>query len=263
MCGKCGRKLTCYNGLKEAHCWNYLPPASCHASMTVFYSDINKGVGKGEYWDTAEDYRDTRTSSSTVVAGNIASTGTSSGTASSRFTVNTTSVISPQAFQYLTQKYGLSIPYTGLLPELLPVEQREEPIRAWRAAKGVRVCNGHVIFQSTNYGEYAMDDRAVCAKNHLHHWVDIPVVECSCGFYSMKPEYATKSIGGVAVMTEYPLVLEVELYGRVLEAEYGYRSQFQKVLGVYSDGEWEELPGVKIRPSYAAFSIINQQREES
>lgn len=53
-----------------------------------------------------------------------------------------------------------------------------------------------------------------------------PVVECMCGFHAVKsPSAITRSYGNV--------LMTVELSGRVLVAEHGYRAQHQRVLSIH------------------------------
>jgi hypothetical protein len=146
-------------------------------------------------------------------------------------------------------------------PEPLPVEKATEPIRAWRCASRVEVIDGLVVFTGLTGPKYAAEDRAVChaARGGEHHWTQIPVQSCTCGFYGMKP--------GVFLRDElkgmYPVWLEVEFYGRVLEATLGYRAQHQRVLNVYmSDYDWKELPGFRVEYTGTALKKCKQQAKD-
>lgn len=76
---------------------------------------------------------------------------------------------------------------------------------------------------------YRADDWAKCGR--WEAWGDThpaPVVDCTCGFYAMRDREAVEPVGGIAV-------LEVELSGRVIRHERGYRAERQRVMSVAVD----------------------------
>jgi hypothetical protein len=127
----------------------------------------------------------------------------------------------------------------------LPVVARDTPIVTWKQARLVRDgCDVRLLALSTDYKVRA-DAEASCLRKSENPIWGMPVMtlylpyvvntgttyvhgppglDCTCGFYAYvhrpAPEYSI-------------VVLEVELSGRVIEHETGYRAQFQRVLGCY------------------------------
>lgn len=129
----------------------------------------------------------------------------------------------------------------GLVPGWpLPVRHQAEPLRGYKLAKLIRVmeqpknelvvngtpCRGDEIVFAGAVGNgmpYRVDDTAHCYKA-LHEAAD---PDCSCGFYAMKkPSRVHPMLQGEDV------ILEVELFGRVICCESGYRAERQRVLSV-------------------------------
>jgi hypothetical protein len=53
---------------------------------------------------------------------------------------------------------------------------------------------------------------------------DIPVYECSCGIYALKqPNFS------VTYIHDRPILGVVELWGKIIVAEYGYRAEYAKI----------------------------------
>lgn len=122
----------------------------------------------------------------------------------------------------------------------LEVVQQQEPIRAWR---GLRLCaeraTVHLAPLNGQYGIFKPEDRAIChaandylcrltysayanARYNLPVRHEAPGTNCDCGFYAVKDESGCQ--GG--------LHAEVDLYGRVIEHDYGYRAEYQRVMCV-------------------------------
>jgi hypothetical protein len=82
------------------------------------------------------------------------------------------------------------------------------------------------------HGWFGVEARARCTFNgalppEQHDWVS-PDPTCSCGFYS----YALQATIPPEYLSPFLVYLDVELAGRVIVHELGYRSQWQRVLGV-------------------------------
>jgi hypothetical protein len=119
----------------------------------------------------------------------------------------------------------------------LPSRQQVDTIRAFKLAQLVAV-DGRVKFQGAGSRVlYEGDDVASCEKDKVG-WGgfsflgdhEVPDPRCTCGFYGVPHKHAKE------VMADYQsgtfCRLEVELFGRVIKHERGYRAQRQRVLSV-------------------------------
>lgn len=108
-----------------------------------------------------------------------------------------------------------------------------EPIKAWRLAE-LGYANWQFSLQPILQNSDGLEKEAFakCNLNNLHF---APNQDCSCGFYSCKdisslhpfsPFYWDRNSAPM-------VLLEVELYGKVIEHERGYRAQYQRVMKVY------------------------------
>ncbi len=176
------------------------------------------------------------------------------------------------------------------MSQSLPVRDSDEPLHAWKTAAIGRLPGGRLGFiPLTNRSAYLADEAiAVCnahtswlvrlqatlrkvsqeelevlasdevkldqiidkVKNEDTHVV--PDLDCACGFYALDSVEEVLSR-----YTRSFLFLEVELYGRVLKGEMGYRAEKQRVLGVWvipkcynSHPDWPclEPVGVNVAP---------------
>lgn len=124
----------------------------------------------------------------------------------------------------------------------LAVEQADEPIRGWRAAQVVLEGNRY-RFQSViaGHGSYDAEAVAACHRNDGYYGIRIsmyhseaerrheaPGEDCSCGFYAVIDPADVEDLahGRGTVM------IEADLYGRVIVHERGYRAQKQRALSV-------------------------------
>lgn len=119
-------------------------------------------------------------------------------------------------------------------------ETSAEPIRAWKVARLVVSPSGRgVRLASLNeLVTHPVEGTAHCTAMrfstfrdlHSHHY-DAPHLDCTCGFYAWKTrEQAAQMVseGGLAL-------LDIELFGKVIQHEHGYRAEKQRVLGVQID----------------------------
>lgn len=125
----------------------------------------------------------------------------------------------------------------------LEVVEGDSSIRAWKRAR-VLWNSGRPSFQGVgaHYG-YGVDDEAKCRADRYGLRVQFlgqtigeeyplahaaPRLDCGCGFWAYRSADAP---------VEYPnaAYLDVELYGRIIEFEKGYRAQHQRVMRVTFD----------------------------
>ncbi len=102
----------------------------------------------------------------------------------------------------------------------------EEPIRGWKMAKVITGPDGPTFAGIGANALYAAEAVAECAVGGNHQ---CPDPGCSCGFYARKERHDVSEPAGDYVL------LEVELYGRVMVGSDGYRAEKQRVLAVYAD----------------------------
>lgn len=121
----------------------------------------------------------------------------------------------------------------------LETVHQTEPIRAWR---GINVsANPWTIWMgacNTAYGLFEPTEaRATCHAYNLRRYTysfggglldsasrphTAPGEGCSCGFYGVKDKRDAYGI----------FVAEADFYGRVIEHEFGYRAEYQRILSV-------------------------------
>lgn len=112
----------------------------------------------------------------------------------------------------------------------LPSRQQVEPIKAWKLADLVVTDEG-VKLRGVGYRvSYGPNDQAKCnpgyqvtASSHA-----VPEASCTCGFYALRSREEALNAGYSA-----HAVLEVELFGKVIKHERGYRAERQRVLAVH------------------------------
>ncbi|HVE28357.1 MAG TPA: hypothetical protein VNC22_23275 [Sporichthya sp.] len=130
---------------------------------------------------------------------------------------------------------GVSIPGTIVDPKPeLEVVQSEIPILAHRAAViGLNRKGLHLASLNFNNIPLEEDMDAVCRKcsSYYDPWAvsknhDAPDPDCQCGFYAVPADVdAWHSMGTVDLL--------VELSGKVIEHERGYRAQHQRIVQMY------------------------------
>lgn len=124
--------------------------------------------------------------------------------------------------------------------------QQAEPLRGWKAAS-LKFANGRYLFGPlTGKAPYASEEAwARCENGYSYNYsygsvlgrdpygppphYEGPVLKCSCGFYAWKDRAKVEAQMGLAV-------LEVDLYGTVIEHEQGYRAGKQRVLSAAVQG---------------------------
>jgi hypothetical protein len=127
----------------------------------------------------------------------------------------------------------INVQYESYIDHAIPWINQEEPVKAWKWA--VLLLNDSQPF--TGYGQGGMYKTVDTYRHHDGIWngtmvmpsVSHPVepehiLHCHCGFYGLK-ERPEKEAGGNLYW-----LLEVELYGLVVDCEHGYRAAKQRVL---------------------------------
>ena len=131
----------------------------------------------------------------------------------------------------------------------LPITQGMETIRAWKWTD--LTWSHRTGFQFMNYGGPWVSvaprwSLAVCSRHFTDDTVlddmphgRVPSVECSCGFYAMNERPTIFTIGHKGTHA----LMEVELCGRVLVCESGYRAEKQRPIRLVVDTRCEYCLG--------------------
>lgn len=127
-------------------------------------------------------------------------------------------------------------------PDDVPEVVDEEPITAYKVAQ---LCCQHGLLSFMGIGMngvYGVDERALCMKGYAalgnlpSGHARIPDENCSCGFYA-RPWPRAQVLKSVAAGQ---VLLEVELFGKIIEGTDAYRAERQRVLRAEVNG-WHEL----------------------
>jgi len=113
--------------------------------------------------------------------------------------------------------------------DALPWDVYATPITARKFARLVRRGDGLAFlpaFFQANSAPYSAASRATCELGEPHA---APDAQCTCGFYAVDNEDDLWRLGGGDPEL---VVLDVELSGRVIEHEHGYRASDQRVRAV-------------------------------
>ncbi len=112
----------------------------------------------------------------------------------------------------------------------LPERQADEPVRATKRSRlAVDQDTGQFTFAALySQAPYGVEARAECTmamRFAVEHHAPEPL--CQCGFYAYKPSH-----GALSELFLFPMAvaLDVELSGRVIVHEYGYRAEHQRVM---------------------------------
>lgn len=106
---------------------------------------------------------------------------------------------------------------------------RAQPIHAWKSGSAFH--ESCAYFLSVTGTIYGSDADAQCFQGSPHQ---PPAPDCSCGFYAFRDETRARAL---AARGWKQVTMEVELSGRVLAYEHGYRAQHQRVVLLWrSDG---------------------------
>ena len=162
----------------------------------------------------------------------------------------------------------------------LPERTSPDPIPGVKVAYPM-VKDGRVVFHALVFPKvYGVEAEASCALGHIHRMAGIehgpaPRKGCTCGFYAWKPSHARRarperSIPGRRVTwgevrkrsnhsVRSMCVLDVELLGKVMAFERGYRAQRQRVMSV-SMGTECVLCGKRARGFTAGTFVVGTKR---
>lgn len=115
--------------------------------------------------------------------------------------------------------------------DLETVEQ-DQPVRAY---KGIRFnTDGARLWVISHQRETDLEpggQHAKCLWNPVGSYTrveahEVPGVNCSCGWYAWKDRGKVEP-GGCGL-----IVAEVDLYGKIIDCELGYRAEYQRVLSI-------------------------------
>jgi hypothetical protein len=172
---------------------------------------------------------------------------------------------SPPKLEVEVTYSGSAFPLPGGMPSIEPVavpalphEDREEPVRALKAAYVLASAHGAAFYplNKDNFPAYAAQATAqCCCQSALSTWgyttayttlglATIPTAghrrpqtDSSCGFYAWKRDTPFPWQAGT-------WLLEVDLYGRVIEHDAGYRAEKQRILSI------SPVPGSMCTPPF-------------
>jgi hypothetical protein len=119
-------------------------------------------------------------------------------------------------------------------------EEWELPIPAWKGAF-LDYSNPDKFYSLNEGTPYTHDDVAICEVAIFsgplfteRHPKGIPSAYCSCGFYALKDRTQLQtSMYSAPTSGLTRVVLNVELYGKILVGSEGYRAEKQRVMAVY------------------------------
>jgi hypothetical protein len=124
--------------------------------------------------------------------------------------------------------YPLSMGATygpSLRSEPLPVRQQQATYVAYKTLK-VWANEGRLRLCAYNGAKYDIEDIAACSIRQFERKPDhlSPVEGCGCGFYALIEKPTEWEYGAFRA--------QVELFGRVVRGERGYRAERQRVLSL-------------------------------
>lgn len=120
----------------------------------------------------------------------------------------------------------------------------DEPVRAWKYSY---IRADTFRFRALVYNDYddfgASEERAkcFCVDTFMRHPVPRPPghplsravgLGKGCGWYAMKKRPEVAVVNDIHGSWGYKYLLEVELYGKIIEHVRGYRAEYQRVLSV-------------------------------
>jgi hypothetical protein len=126
---------------------------------------------------------------------------------------------------------GTTPPIGETMEYMLPERDDDEPIGAFKAARLIWKPGGLQLWP-INTGT---PHQRLARFNHGHRRspsdCDHAIELCSCGFYALKSRADAYGVGDNSVL------LEVELGGRVVVYEHGYKAEWQRILSVVMPGK--------------------------
>lgn len=137
----------------------------------------------------------------------------------------------------LAKSMGLPAPraVTGSGP--IPEREDDTPILGYKTATLVWArTEEHQTYQPTLESVYSATafnltaDRAECHRGGDH---TAPDLACTCGFYAVRERERVENFYGQAYV-----LLDVELFGKVIVYEHGYRAERQRILSIGVRGCW-------------------------
>ena len=173
---------------------------------------------------------------------------------------------------------------TAMSPLPLSTQHRPEPVHGWKLGLIIKDARNIMFRAITRRAFYTAgrqrflchcpDDRFPPVPRPPHHQPTL-ADDSSCGWYAMKDKdeclraYRARAARSPQEMNAW--LLEVDLWGTVIEGEHGYRGEYQRVLSVRPAGQPElsitshdrqlYLVGTQVRYRQAPRSLLTRSRE--
>lgn len=176
-------------------------------------------------------------------AGDSYDPGTSPGAiAGPDFHSSGTTFTAPGGISFPIAGYSISMVTHQGAGETPEIAERvdDQPILAYKTALllwqyGDESCGPGLSSLFTG-NAYTASDHAECRVGHMGYTISAhatPSIGCTCGFYAVRDREKI-----VSHAQEGAVLLDVELFGRVIVFEHGYRAERQRILRVGVAGCW-------------------------
>lgn len=206
-----------------------------------------KGVGQDGFRQARKDHRSDTDASGTTDAGTGADTSPRVGSGVvSRASLNNyvSSLMGPVTYTFASDLYSYK-------PPALPVEQSTEAVQAWKVARLYSPDGRTIILGAVNQmAVHPVEGDALCLRSATGAtfvgpglWIYddfvapnpqhvVPDQSCSCGFYAWKTRNDAQQFCHETNAADMTVIMQVELFGKVIQFEKGFRAQSQRVLGI-------------------------------
>jgi hypothetical protein len=148
----------------------------------------------------------------------------------SQRTVDAMSIHNPRSHQPEAspsyEPWSVAIPYLTGQPRPVKEGGLVQEAHGWKVARLADPFEG--VFSGYSHGRYRFNDLARCLKRS--GCSEVPALGCDCGFNAMKTRESA-----VRLLERWRgfLLLEVDLYGRIVEHRDGWRAEEQDVLRIH------------------------------
>lgn len=179
-----------------------------------------------------EDHRSDASADRSARGGTIAASSSGSAGISARY-------LEEYIKRALAQSpaFPFALPQSSVVGATLPTEHTPEAVQAWKIAR-LYTPDGWTVKLGAVHRDavHPVEGEAVCVSGVFSFGYAIdgphtaPGVSCQCGFYAWKTAaFAREYMKGIP---DGFVLMQVELFGTVIQYERGYRAQRQRVLGV-------------------------------
>lgn len=109
-----------------------------------------------------------------------------------------------------------------------------EPLKAWKAALLQQRDGRGIVLRAVTWDHFHKpEDQAICKKDveaNRNPEHSAPQLDCTCGFYG-RPYHV--DVDQAKEFTVGTVRLDVEFYGKVIEHQFGYRAEHQRILKLW------------------------------